>query len=154
MDSKGIINIELLFCTLIMVLLLIITLPMIDENLNSNKELNENGEARFLLNHITNSINEVNSKEEGFNKRIKLPESVNGNYYSILIDNKEVIIEFNNKKGKSNISPIKLVDANNKTLDNAQLYNGRTYIIKKILINDNKTHTINQSSIQIKQIQG
>ena len=152
MDSKGIINIELLFCTLIIVLLLIITLPMIDENLNSNYELDENGEARFLLNHIANSINKVNSNEEGFNKRIRLPESMNGKYYSILINNKKVIIEFNTKKGKTDINPIKLVDANNKTLDSVQLYNGRTYLIKKTLINDNKTHIINQSSIQIKQI--
>ena len=82
-----------------------------------------------------------------------MPKSINGNYYSILINNREVIIEFNNKKGKSDINPIKLVDNNNKTIDNVQLYSGRTYLIKKMLINNNTTHTINQSSIQIKQIQ-
>ena len=153
MDSKGIINLELLFCTLIIILILIINLPMINENLNSNMELNENSEGRLLLNHISDSINEVNSKEIGFNKKIILPKSINGNYYSILINNREVIIEFNNKKGKSDINPIKLVDNNNKTIDNVQLYSGRTYLIKKMLINNNTTHTINQSSSQIKQIQ-
>ena len=116
MDSKGIINLELLFCTLIIILILIINLPMINENLNSNMELNENSEGRLLLNHISDSINEVNSKEIGFNKKIILPKSINGNYYSILINNREVIIEFNNKKGKSDINPIKLVDNNNKTI--------------------------------------
>lgn len=154
MDSRGIINIELLFSSIIIILLLITYLPIIDESLNSNMQIEENSEGRMLLNHIANSINEINSKEYGFNKRIDMPDSINGNYYSILIHNDEVILEFNNKKGKSNINPIKLVDSNNKTIDSVQLFNGRTYLIKKTLINNNETHTINQSSIEIKQIQG
>lgn len=154
MDSKGIINLELLFCTLIIILLLIITFPILEQNLNSNIEIDENAEGRLLLNHIADSINEVNSKGFGFNKKIKLPESINDNHYTILVKNNEVILEFNNKKGKSNIDPIKLVNANNKTIDSVQLYNGRTYLIKKTLINDNKTHMTNQSSIEIKQIEG
>lgn len=149
MDSKGIVNIELLFCTLIMILLLIVFLPMIGQNINSNMEIDENSESRSLLNHIANSINEVNSKEYGFNKKIRLPESMNGNYYSILVKNHEVIVEFNNKKGKSNINPIRLVDKNNRTIESVQLHNGGTYLIKKTLINDNQTHIINQSSILI-----
>ena len=142
MDSKGIINIELLFCTLIIILLLIIIFPMINQNINSNLEIDEDSQGRFLLGHISNSINEVNSKENGFNKQIQMPEKSN-----------ELIIEFNGKKGKSNINPIKIVDANNKTIENVQLFNGRSYLIKKTLINDNKTHTINQSPIEIRQIE-
>ena len=151
MDSKGIINIELLFCTLIVILLLIVYLPMIEKNLDSNMEIEENSEGRFLVNHIASSINEVNSNEYGFKKRIRLPQSINGNYYSILVNNNEVMVEFNNKKGKSNINPIKLVDSNDKTVDNVQLHNGRTYLIEKRLINDNQTNKINQSSILIRQ---
>ena len=154
MDSKGIINLELLFCTLIIILFLIINFPMIEENLNSNIEIEENNECRLLLNHIANSINEVNSRGYGFNKKIRLPESINENHYSIIVKDNEIIIEFNNKKGRSQINPINLVDANNKTMDSVQLFKGRTYLIEKRLMNDNKTHIINQSSIEIKQIEG
>jgi uncharacterized protein (UPF0333 family) len=154
MDSKGIINLELLFCTLIIILFLIINFPMIEENLNSNIEIEENNECRLLLNHIANSINEVNSRGYGFNKKIRLPESINENHYSIIVKNNEIIIEFNNKKGRSQINPINLVDANNKTMDSVQLFKGRNYLIEKRLINDNKTHIINQSSIEIRQIEG
>ena len=154
MDSKGIINLELLFCTLIIILFLIINFPMIEENLNSNIEIEENNECRLLLNHIANSINEVNSRGYGFNKKIRLPESINENHYSIIVKNHEIIIEFNNKKGRSQINPINLVDANNKTMGSVQLFKGRNYLIEKRLINDNKTHIINQSSIEIKQIEG
>ncbi|AMK15081.1 hypothetical protein [Methanobrevibacter olleyae] len=152
MDSRGIINIEFLFSTLIIILLLTINLPILEENLNSSIEIDENSQGRSLLNHISNSINAVNSKEYGFNKKVRLPNSINDNYYSILINNNEVILEFNNKKGKSDINPIRLVDNDNQTINSVQLYNGRSYLIKKTLVNNNETHTINQSSIQIRQI--
>ena len=61
MDSKGIINIELLFCTLILILLLIVNLHMIEKGLSSDIEIHENSEGRFLASHIADSINEVNS---------------------------------------------------------------------------------------------
>ena len=152
MDSKGIINIELLFCTLILILLLIVNLPMIEKGLNSDIEIHENSEGRFLANHIADSINEVNSNEYGFRKKIKLPESIEGNFYKIIVTERETIVEFNNKKGKSVINPIKLIDTSNKSIERIELYNGRTYLIEKTLINDNKTNTINQSSILIRQI--
>ena len=152
MDSKGIINIELLFCTLILILLLIVNLPMIEKGLSSNIEIHENSEGRFLATHIADSINEVNSNEYGFRKKIKLPESIEGNFYKIIVTERETIVEFNNKKGKSVINPIKLIDTSNKSIERIELYNGRTYLIEKTLINDNKTDTINQSSILIRQI--
>ena len=152
MDSKGIINIELLFCTLILILLLIVNLPMIEKGLNSDIEIHENSEGRFLANHIADSINEVNSNEYGFRKKIKLPESIEGNFYKIIVTERETIVEFNNKKGKSVINPIKLIDTSNKSIERIELYNGRTYLIEKTLVNDNKTNTINQSSILIREI--
>ena len=152
MDSKGIINIELLFCILILILLLIVNLPMIEKGLSSDIEIHENSEGRFLANHIADSINEVNSNEYGFRKKIKLPESIEGNFYKIIVTERETIVEFNNKKGKTVINPIKLIDTSNKSIERIELYNGRTYLIEKTLINDNKTDTINQSSILIRQI--
>ena len=116
MDSKGIINIELLFCTLIVILLLIVNLPMIENSLNSNIEIYENSKGRILANHIADSINEVNSNEYGFRKKIKMPESIDGNFYTIIVNDKEAIVEFNNKKGKSAINPIRLVDSSNRSI--------------------------------------
>ena len=154
MDSRGIINMELLFCSLIIILLLIAYFPMLNGNISSNMQIDENQEGRSLLNHISNSINEVNSKEYGFNRKVHLPNSINGNYYSILVHDNEVILEFNNKKGKSNINPINLVDSNNKTMESVQLFSGGTYLIEKRLANNNETGAINQSSIEIRQIAG
>ena len=109
---------------------------MIEKGLSSDIEIHENSEGRFLANHIADSINEVNSNEYGFRKKIKLPESIEGNFYKIIVT----------------INPIKLIDTSNKSIERIELYNGRTYLIEKTLVNDNKTNTINQSSILIRQI--
>ena len=58
-------------------------------------------------------------------------------------------MEFDNKKGKTSINAINLVNSNNQTIESVQLFNGGTYLIKKTLINDNRSHIINQSSILI-----
>ena len=152
MDSKGLINIELLFCTAIIIMILMISLPMLEHELDLAKDIDENSQGRYLLDSISNSINQVNSNNYGFIKKIRLPQSLNGHYYTILINEKEVILEFNNKKGKCQIEPINLVDSNNRTLSKVQLYSGGSYILKKTLASNNESHVNNQSSILIKQV--
>ena len=127
-------------------------MPLLDDNLNANIELNEEASARILLDNISGSINEVNSNSYGFIKRIDLMEKIANHSYKITVKSNEVNLEFNNKKGKTVINPIKLIDTSNKSIERIELYNGRTYLIEKTLVNDNKTNTINQSSILIRQI--
>ena len=153
MDSKGLINIELLFCIAIIIMIMIINFPFLLDALNTSNEIDENANGRLLLNSLSNSINQVNSNKIGFSKKVNLPRSLDGHYYTVLLHNNEIILEFNNKKAKSNIQSINIVDSNNKTLDNVQLFNGRTYIIKKTLISNNESHIINQSSILIRQVE-
>jgi hypothetical protein len=68
------------------------------------------------------------------------------------VKSNEVNLEFNNKKGKAKISPIKLVNSNNETLNEIELYSGNSYSIEKVLVDDNQTKLVNQSSILIRQI--
>ena len=150
MDSKGLLNIEYVFCIIIGILILITLMPLLDDNLNANIELNEEASARILLDNISGSINEVNSNSYGFIKRIDLMEKIANHSYKITVKSNEVDLEFNNKKGKTQISPIKLVNANNESLDEIELYSGNSYSIEKILVDDHQTKLFNQSSILIR----
>ena len=154
MDSKGLINIELLFCTAIIIMILIIYLPILEHELDSANEIDENSQGRFLLNYLSSSIDQVNSNNHGFTKKIKLPQTIDGYYFTILVYENEILLEYNNKKGKTKIEKINLVDSNNETLSKVQLYNGGSYIIKKTLANNNESRIINQSSIEIKEVEG
>ena len=127
MDSKGLLNIEYVFCIIIGILILITLMPLLDDNLNANIELNEEASARILLDNISGSINEVNSNSYGFIKRIDLMEKIANHSY-------------------------KITNANNESLDKIELYSGNSYSIEKILVDDNQTKLFNQSSILIRPI--
>ena len=152
MDSKGLLNIEYIFCMIITILLLISLMPLIEDNMDSNIELNEETSARLLLDNVSSSINEVNSKSYGFIKRINLNEEIAGHSYKITVKSNEIILEFSNKKARAQISPIKLVNANNETLNEEELYSANSYSIEKVRVDDNQTKLFNQSSILIRRI--
>lgn len=150
MDSKGILNIEFVFTTIITILLLIAILPKIEENLESNNNIETHLNSRLLIDKIANEINQINANNYNYSKEIKLPHNIPHNKnYLVKLKKNEITIDLDNKKGKIDIIPINLVNTENQTIDEIILYPNNTYLIKKLLINKNKT---NQSSIQIIRI--
>ncbi len=152
MDSKGLVNLEYLFSIIIIITLLISFMPLVENSLDVNKNIEENSNARILLDDVSDSINQVNSNSYGFIKKIDLPEKLNNKSYLIIVKSDEIQLEFDSKKGKSNINPIKMINRENQSLEEIKLYNGNSYLLKKLLIEDNKTKLYNQSSILIQEI--
>lgn len=151
MDEKGQLNIEFLFCIIISIMILISIMPYLNQNIDSNLNTINNLEGRLLLNQISNDINQVNSNMYGFSKYIQLPDKIENNNYLLTIKTTEIILEYKNKKGKTNINPINLINTNNESLVEIKLYNGVKYKISKELSNNNQKN-INQSSILINQV--
>ncbi len=152
MDEKGQANIEFLFCIIISIMILISIIPYLNQNIDSNINTINNLEGRILLNQLANDINQVNSNMYGFSKYIQLPDKIENNSYLITIKTTEIILEYKNKKGKTNINPINIINSNNESLIEIKLYNGCKYKISKELINNSQKNIINQSSILINQI--
>ena len=152
MDEKGQLNIEFLFCIIISIMILISIMPYLNQNIDSNLNTINNLEGRLLLNQISNDINQVNSNMYGFSKYIQLPDKIENNSYLLTIKTTEIILEYKNKKGKTNINPINLINTKNESLFEIKLYNGAKYKISKELVNNNPKNIINQSSILISQV--
>lgn len=152
MDKKGQINIEFLFSTVILIMILISIIPYLNQNIDSNLNTENNLEGRLLLNQISNDINQVNSNSYGFSKYIQLPDKIGNNSYLLTIKTNEIVLEYGNKKGKSNINPINIINPNNESLVEIKLYNGAKYKITKELANNEPKNIINQSSILINQV--
>ncbi|MCQ2963996.1 MAG: hypothetical protein MJ203_00280 [archaeon] len=152
MDEKGQANIEFLFCIIISIMILISIIPYLNQNIDSNINTINNLEGRILLNQLANDINQVNSNMYGFSKYIQLPDKIENNSYLITIKTTEIILEYKNKKGKTNINPINIINSNNESLIEIKLYNGAKYKISKELVNNSQKNIINQSSILINQI--
>ena len=152
MDKKGQLTIEFLFTLVISIMILISIMYYLNQNIDSNLNTEENLEGRLLLNQISNDINQVNSNSYGFSKYIKLPDKIGNNNYLLTIKTNEIALEYKNKKGKSNINPIHIINPNNESLVEIKLYNGAKYKISKELINNEPKNIINQSSILINQV--
>lgn len=152
MDKKGQVNIELLLCIILSIMILITIIPYLNQNIESNLNTENNLEGRILLNQIANDINQVNSNMYGFSKYIQLPDKIENNNYLITVKTTEIILEYKNKKGKSNINPINIINSKNESLFEIKLYNGCEYKISKELINNTQNNIINQSSILISQV--
>ena len=152
MDKKGQLNIEFIFSIIISIILLISIIPYLTQNIDSNLNTENNLEGRLLLNQIADDINQVNSNSYGFSKYIQLPNKIENNTYTLTIKTNEIIIEYKNKKGKSKINPINIINSNNESLVEIKLYKGFKYKISKELVNNEKNNIINQSSILIRAV--
>lgn len=146
MDSNGIATLDLIFTIFLMMIITITSLNLIEERLNMEKNIDEHVQGRLLIEKVANIINQVNINGNGYSTKINLPQNIQNNSYSILVKSDEIILEFNNKKGKSTILPLKLEDSNNLMINEIKIYGGNSYLFKKSL-NDN-----NISSIKIYKI--
>jgi len=131
MDSRGIATVDFLFTLFLTLLIAISTLNLIGTNLNTEKSIEEDTNGRLILEKVANSINQVNSNLPGNIQEIHLPTNISGNSYVIIVKSNHIILEFNNKKGKSAIFPINLVNFNMERIKEIKLYSGEDYKIKK-----------------------
>ena len=137
MDSKGIATVDFLLTLFLTLIVTISMLNLIGTNLNTEKSIEEDINARMILEKVSNSINQVNSNLLGNIQEIHLPNNISTNNYIITVRSEDIILEFNNKKGRSVIFPINLVDFNMGHINEIKLYSGENYKIKKSLDESN-----------------
>ena len=133
MDSRGIATIDFLFTIFLTLIIAISTLSLIETNLNTEKSIEEDVSGRMILEKVANSINQVNSNLPGNIQEIHLPNNISGYSYVITVRSNHITLEFNNKKGRTVIFPINLVDFNMEYINEIKLYSGENYKIKKCL---------------------
>ena len=137
MDSKGIVTVDFLFTIFLTLIIAISALSLIETNLNSEKSIEEDVNGRIILEKVANSINEVSSNLEGNIQEVHLPNNISNYSYIITVKSNDIDLEFYNKKGKSAIFPVNLVDFNMEHLNEIKLYSGEDYKIKKSLDENN-----------------
>ncbi|MDR3222802.1 MAG: hypothetical protein LBT66_03560 [Methanobrevibacter sp.] len=131
-DSNGIATIEFLFFIFTTVLIAIIIMGLFQSQINSLYTLDENVQGRIILENISNQFNQISQSLESISTEIYLPDKIANYKYSITIDNRNLILEFNNKKTRETIFPINLFNKNGDRINDIKLYSGNTYIITSV----------------------
>ncbi len=132
MDYNGFLSIEFMFYIFLILILSIGFLFLVDMTIQSNIKESINVDSRLFLDSVANLINQVSSNGEGYSKEFILPNSIGSNSYLLIIKSNEVVLEFSNKKAKSIIFPISLVDNEELSISQLKFYHGETYLVEKM----------------------
>ena len=122
MDDKGFISIEYLFSLFILLIIASGMLFYSEATINSSFNIEEGITHRLILDDVRNQISEVNSNGPGYSKYLELPSDKG--YFEITVDNSKLTIEYDDKKGETQLPLIK-IDSKYK------LVSGRQYCISK-----------------------
>ena len=136
MNDRGFLSIQSIFTMFIILIIALGCIFYIENITQSTKDNSLNVESRLFLDKLSDEINQVNSNGEGYTKIISLPDNLDGYSYLIRISSNEVLLEVSNRKGKTGIFPISLVNHDNLPIKEIKLYNGEKYSIHKL--KDNK----------------
>jgi hypothetical protein len=127
--SNGIATTEFLFFIFTTMTIAIILIEVFQSQINSLYSLDENIQGRIILENISNQFNQVSQSLESISTEIHLPEKISNHSYSITVDCRNLILEFNNKKTRETIFPIELLNKNGDKINDIKLYSGNSYSI-------------------------
>lgn len=132
MNDRGFLSIQSIFSMFIIIIIALGCVFYIENIVQSTEDNSLNVESRLFLDKISYEINQVNSNGEGYSKVIDLPDDIGGYSYLIKISSDEVLLEVSNKKGKTDIFPISLVNHDKLPIKEIKLYTGEKYSISKL----------------------
>ncbi|MDP3623353.1 MAG: hypothetical protein Q8R66_05410 [Methanobacteriaceae archaeon] len=126
MDQKGIATADLLFATLIAIVIFASLISSVSNEMNKT-QTGDLGQARMIGERLASSINTVFINGNGYTMNTTLPNNIN---YNLNVNNSGLFVIFNGKKVKINLIPKANISSVNMT-------QGQKYIIK----NNNGTIT-------------
>ncbi|MDR3291483.1 MAG: hypothetical protein LBT10_04960 [Methanobrevibacter sp.] len=131
-DSSGIAAVEFIFFIFTTLLIAILIMGLFQSQINSLYSLDENIQGRIILENISNQFNQISQSLESVSIEIYLPDKIANYKYSITVDYRNLILEFNNKKTRETIFPINLFNKNGDKISDIKLYSGSRYIISSL----------------------
>lgn len=126
MDQKGIATADLLFATLIAIVIFASLISSVSNEMNKT-QTGDLGQARMIGERLASSISTVFINGNGYTMNTTLPNNIN---YNLNVNNSGLFVIFNGKQVKINLIPKANISSVNMT-------QGQKYIIK----NNNGTIT-------------
>ncbi len=136
MDSRGIMTVDLMFATLLIVILSGSIITVISDRIDATSQTEELGKARMIAESVAEAINKAYSGGNGHLETISLANNIKDKNYYINVNSSGVYVTVGGMTGKSYIVPKKF--SNSNLLDEAQitLHNGANYTIKNVNSSD------------------
>lgn len=130
MESQGIISVDLLLATFMIMIMIGIMSFLILDRFNMADESQELAEARSLAENVAGAINQAYAGGNGHSIKITTPPQLNNNSnYKITVNSSGVLVKLGGRKGMAYVVPDKI--SSSKSLKGSQviLLPGRNYFI-------------------------
>ena len=138
-DFKGFYSLDLLFSIFFILIISTMCFSFLTTNINQTNGEIERIEGRIILSEISNLINSLSSNGDNYSVWYKMPDTVAGHSYRVVVCKNYIYFECDSSKGQSLIIPVNLVNTYGNSISKYYLYSGSNYHFKKYLNNNNET---------------
>lgn len=132
MDSKGIITVELIFSSMVFIILIGCILSIVSERMDTVSSTDELGKARMTAENVAEAINKAYSGGNGHILTLNLPATINKKEYKLKVNSSGVFILIDGNIGKSQVNPNKFSYNDELIQSTVIMQGGHNYFIKNI----------------------
>lgn len=131
MDNQGILSIDLLLTTFVLLLIITSTCELIYERFDMLEESQELVEARSLAEKVAGPIDQVYAAGDGHSIKIKMPAQIGkDSNYKVIVDSSGVLVDLEGRLGLAYIIPEKFSASSDKLESSTiTLYPNKDYVI-------------------------
>jgi hypothetical protein len=136
MDSRGIITIDLIFASLILLVIVGGILSVVSERMDAVSSTDELGNARMIGENTAEAINKAYNGGDGHAITLSLPANISDKNYDIKVNSSGIFVLVDGMIGKSLINP-KKISCSDKLIESTVLMHGNhNYLIKNVKSDD------------------
>jgi len=132
MDSRGIVTVDLIFATLLIIIVAGSIITIASGRMDTASQTEELGKARITSENIAEAVNKVYSGGTGHSATINLPDTINDKNYYITVNSSGVYVKVDGMIGKAYIAPKKISGSNSLQETQITMHNGANYTIKNV----------------------
>ena len=132
MDRRGIISVELIFASIIILIIIAGIISVISERMDAVASTDELGKARMTAESVAEAINKVYSGGNGQSITFYMPANISDESYYIKVNSSGVFIIIDGTIGKSYINPRKISYSDRLIEGNVYMNRNRCYLIKNV----------------------
>ena len=124
MDSQGQLSADLIFATLLIIIIMGSLVTIIADRMETVTTTEELGNARMIAENVAEAVNKVYAGGNGHSLIITLPADINGQNYNVTVSQNGVLININGKTGKAYTAAKRItVNTGDGLMHNGQSYN-------------------------------
>ena len=132
MDSRGVMTVDLIFATLLIIILAGSIITVISDRMDTASQTEELGKARMMAESVAEAINQVYSSGTGHSQLISLPSNITNKNYYINVNSSGVYVTIDGMTGKAYIAPQKISTSYSLHETHIIMHNGASYIITNV----------------------